>query len=218
VPIIEKLNRFARKPSSDQWAAIRATLRIGKHHEIIRDVKKLFGIDSYLTNEARSVLEKIICPYFLSRDDCENVVFVGCDWYTAGYNKWFEERKNYWTIESDPSLQRYGARQHIKDTLQNLGNYFIYDTLDLILCNGVFGWGLDDKLHVEQALQACYGCLRRGGVLVIGWNDINERRPFYLEECQNLHQFEPFLFPPLATDKYVTDTPNRHTYNFYIKS
>jgi SAM-dependent methyltransferase len=184
---------------------------------IVRDIKSVFGVESYLENEDRRVLERIIFPYFLQTVTYKDVLFVGCDWYTRGYNKRFEEKKNYWTIEIAPAREKYGAKQHIIDELQNLGRHFRPGALDVILCNGVFGWGLNAKADVEQAFRACCDCLRDGGVLVIGWDDIEERCPFPLEECQSLHAFKPFVFPPLGTAEYVTDTPYRHTYTFYIK-
>jgi SAM-dependent methyltransferase len=184
---------------------------------IVREIKSLFGVESYLRNEDRSVLEQIIFPYFLNRDQYKNVLFVGCHWYTRGYNKRFEEKKNFWTIEIKPSMKKYGAKQHIIDAMQNINKHFMAGSLDLILCNGVFGWGLDARPDVEQGFQACYACLAEGGALVIGWDDIDERRPFPLEECQSLELFKPFIFPPLNTSKYVTETPYLHTYNFYVK-
>jgi SAM-dependent methyltransferase len=184
---------------------------------IVRDTKSLFGVKSYLKNEDRRVLEQVIFPYFLGDETCKDVLFVGCQWYTWGYNERFESRKNYWTIEINRARARYGAKQHITDGLQNLTRHFKRDALDLILCNGVFGWGLDTKPDAERAFSACYDCLRPGRVLVIGWDDIEERRPFHLEECQSLRAFEPFLFPPLGTTEYVTETPSRHTYTFYVE-
>jgi SAM-dependent methyltransferase len=185
---------------------------------IVRDIKRMFGVESYLKNEDRRVLEQIIFPYFLHEDSYEEILFVGCHWYTKGYNERFEtKKKSYWTIEIDPSREKYGAKQHIVDGLQNLSKHFKPGALDLILCNGVFGWGLDKKTDVEQAFRACCDCLREGGVLVVGWDDIEERRPFPLGECQSLRALKPFFFPPLGTAEYLTDTPYRHTYTFYVK-
>jgi SAM-dependent methyltransferase len=184
---------------------------------IVRDMKGLFGIESYLRNEDRRVLEEIIFPFFLRAKQYQQILFVGCHWYTRGYNNRFEEKRNFWTIDIDSKRTRYGAKQHIVDDIQNMRKHFQVGTLDLILCNGVFGWGLDAKGDVEQGFQACFDCLREGGVLVIGWDDIDERRPFRLEECCSLGQFKPFPFPPLATARYVTDTPYRHTFDFYVK-
>jgi hypothetical protein len=182
-----------------------------------RDIKGLFGIDSYLRNEDRSVLEQVIFTYFLNMQQYRKVLFVGCHWYTKGYNRRFEESTGYWTIDVDPSRRRYGGQKHIVDGVQNLRSHFSAGGLDLILCNGVFGWGLNAKQEVEQAFSACFDCLRIGGVLVIGWDDIEERRPFPLEQCSSLQAFVPMCFPPLGTACFRTDTMYRHTYNFYIK-
>jgi hypothetical protein len=180
------------------------------------EIKGVFGVDSYLTNEDRRVLEQLIFPYFLRDDTRHNILFVGCSWCTKGYSKRFE-KKNYWTIDIWPWKKRYGARQHIVDGLQNLDKHFKPGALDLILCNGVFGWGLDSKADVERAFQACFGALRDDGVLVVGWDDVEERRPFPLAESECLRAFKPLVFPPLGTAEYLTGTPDRHTYTFYIK-
>jgi hypothetical protein len=189
------------------------------YSRVVRDIKRsLFGIESYLDTEDRRVLEQTIFPYFLRQDDYQNILFVGCHWYTKGYNERFEKKKNYWTIEPSFARQRYGAKQHIRDTLQQLRNHFSEGALDLILCNGVIGWGLDAKPDAEQAFRAGYHCLRKGGVLVLGWDDIDERRPFRPDECETIKALlQPLFFPPLAASEYVTRTPFRHTYNFYIK-
>jgi len=182
------------------------------------EIKAVVGIDSYLESEDRRVLEQVIFPYFLGDDTYSNVLFVGCSWCTKAYNKRFEEKKNYWTIDAWRLKKRYGAKQHVIDGLQNLGSHFQPGALDLILCNGVFGYGLDGKTDVEQAFQACGDCLREGGVLVIGYADIAERCPFPLADCRSLRAaFEPFVFPPLGKSEYLTDTPWRHKYSFYVK-
>ena len=184
---------------------------------ISRSIKTLFNVPSFLKNEDRRVLEQVIFPYFLRSEACKDVLFVGCDWYTEGYNRWFEEKKNYWTVDLDASNGKYGAKQHIVDQLQNVSRHFPAGTFDLIVCNGVFGWGLDARPDAEQAFLACYYCLRENGVLVIGWDRIEERCPFPLDECQSLRAFQPLAFPPLGTCEYQTDTPYRHTYTFYVK-
>src|SRR6266852_4115017 len=124
----------AMRPPVTKMPTTNLILRI--FFRIVRDIKSLFGIDSYLRNEDRSVLELIIFPYFLKKDEYKNVLFVGCHWYTRGYNKIFEKKKNFWTIEIKPSMKKYGAKQHIIDDLQNLSKHFKPGTLDLIFCNG----------------------------------------------------------------------------------
>jgi hypothetical protein len=115
-------------------------------------------------------------------------------------------------------MRKYGAKEHIVDKLENLATYFLPSTLDLIICNGVLGFGLNARADVEQAFDACFDSLSTGGVLLIGWNDIEERRPFGdLSDCKSLQRFAPFNFPPLHTAAYLTNTSYRHTYNFYLK-
>jgi hypothetical protein len=54
-------------------------------------------------------------------------------------------------------------------------------------------------------------------MFILGWNDIPERIPFPLEECQSLKQFTPYIFPPLLASQYLTASPRRLTFNFYTK-
>ena len=184
----------------------------------IRESKSLFGVESYLRNEDRRILEQIIIPYYLNENEYQNVLSVGCHWYTKGYNNWFEKlNRNLYTLDIDPSRKRYGAKKHIIGAFQNMGSHFKPTSLDLILCNGVFGWGLDDHSEVEQAFQACFDSLRVGGQLVIGWDDNAEHRPFPLEQCESLGKFKPALFPPLGSTNFVTETPYHHVYSFFTK-
>lgn len=183
---------------------------------VLRDAKFLLGVDSYQETEDRRVLEQKILKYFTCNDVYRHVLFVGCHWYTHGYENLFEKH-DYWTLEIDPSHRKYGAKQHIVDGMQSMAKYFERGSLDLIICNGVFGWGLDDRPDVEQAFGASFECLREGGVLVLGWDDIDKCCPFPLDQCASLQRFRPFVFPPLRGANYVTNTPYRHTYRFFEK-
>ncbi|MCX7012352.1 MAG: class I SAM-dependent methyltransferase [Candidatus Sumerlaeota bacterium] len=162
------------------------------------------------------MLETIIFPYFIESSEFSHILFVGCRWYTMRYRKAFEG-KDYWTLDIDPRQRRYGARKHIIDSMENLARHFKDNALDLVVCNGVFGWGLNNKADAENALQGCHQCLREGGVLLLGWNDVPQRRPFHPRECRTLALFDPWVFPPLSASEYLTDTRNRHTYDFYVK-
>jgi SAM-dependent methyltransferase len=170
-----------------------------------------------LKTDARRVLEQIIFPYFTARDEFRTILFIGCDWYTEHYKDVFHA-KEYWTIEKDRGRsERYGAPRRVTDGLHHLTHYFGSDYFDLIICNGVFGWGLDSREEADASLDACLHCLRPGGVFILGWNDVPERRPFAPEECKTLRKFVPYLFPPLTTSHYLTKNTNRHIYDFYAK-
>ena len=182
----------------------------------MRGIKTAVGIDSYLQTEDRRVLEQMIFPYFLNDPVLRDIVFVGCDWYTRGYNAWFRA-KHYCTIELDPSKRKYGAPHHIVDGLENIAQHIAPETVDAIICNGVFGWGLNHSADVEKAVWGCHEVLRPGGLLVIGVDGVEERRPDALERSHALLAFEPFVFPALQTADYLTETPYRHRFMFFRK-
>ena len=182
----------------------------------LRSAVMALGIDRHKHTEDRRVLEEEIFPYFVASSVCRNVLFVGCAWYTRGYNTVFKD-KDYRTLERDPAENKYGAKRHIHDSLENVTRHVEAGSLDLIVCNGIFGWGLDDRPGVEKAFEGCYDSLNWGGILVLGWNDTPERCPFPLEECRSLKSFQPFVFPPLAAAHYRVAGSSRHTYSFFVK-
>ena len=79
--------------------------------QVIR-VKMRMGLGVALQTTDRHVLEKTIFPYFAARSDCRRILFVGCEWYTKHYEKIFVNQE-YWTIEIDPQLKEYGAKNHV---------------------------------------------------------------------------------------------------------
>jgi SAM-dependent methyltransferase len=183
---------------------------------VVRSAKRALGMLSYLKTDDRQVLEQVILPYFAQSPECSKILFVGTAWYTEGYNALFRG-KDYWTIELDPSQAKYGSRHHIIDSIENVNQHFQPNQFDLIICNGVFGWGLNDQPNVEVAFTHCFNLLHEGGILVLGWNDVPAHCPFPLGSCEALKLWQPFVFSPLATAQYRTTAKNRHTFNFYIK-
>ena len=174
------------------------------------------GIDIYKRTDDRRVLEQIILPYFAKRKECVTVLFVGCDWYTRGYRRIFDG-KNFWTLEIDPKKKCYGAKLHIVDSVTNVTSHFRENELDLIVCNGVVGFGLNEIDEFDKAIHGCFVCLRQGGSFVLGWNDTPWLRPFPLDASTSLRKFSRSVFPPLAAFRVLTANPNRHTYDFYAR-
>lgn len=181
-----------------------------------RALRAALGLHTPLPTEDRRVFEQLVMPYFAAHEEYRRVLFVGCDWYTKHYADLFAERE-YWTLEKDPGRARYGAQRHVTDTLAGLRRHFAEGSLDLVLCNGVVGWGLNELGEAEVSFEACFEALRGGGVLVVGWNDVPHKRPFRLEECRALSRFEPFVFPPLGTAQHVVPVRLRHTFSFFLK-
>jgi SAM-dependent methyltransferase len=182
----------------------------------IRTLLVSLGADLRMNTRPRAVLEKTILPFFVEGSEYRAILFVGCEWYTSGYRRMFAE-KNYWTLEIDPGKKRYGSRQHVVDSVENVDRHFAPRTFDAILCNGVYGWGLNEREAAERAFSGCYECLRDAGVFVLGWNDVPKRTPFPLSECAALNRFRRFAFPPLGGADYRVPGPKGHVYSFYLR-
>ena len=176
----------------------------------------LIGIYNKNQVEDRVILEKTIFPYFINKLDYQKVIFIGVGWYTMEYNKLFK-KKEFWTIDFDPKMKKYGSKRHIIDSMENLDRYFKNNTIDLIICNGVYGWGLSDPKNIEKAFNVCYNLLVKNGIFIIGWNDLPGHRPVPLENCKAIKLFNPFVFEPLGVQTKLTNLLNGHTYSFYIK-
>lgn len=175
------------------------------------------GVDLRLHTPGRKTFEQVILPYFRNAAEFHRILFVGCDWYTRGYQKVFAS-KDYWTLEIDPDHARFGAHQHIVDSVTHLQQHFAPERFDVIFFNGVFGWGLNDPDAIEQAFDACYRTLRPQGVLVFGWNDTPEHRPVALQSIASLRQFSAATFPPLqSVQGLVAESEMRQMYDFFVK-
>lgn len=174
-----------------------------------------FGLSPGLATADRRVLEQKILPYFAESANFNHILFIGCDWYTKHYEKMFAA-KDYWTLDRDPNKAIFGAKQHIRDEFKNINKHFANKSLDVIICNGVLGWGLNDPQEIDLTLLHAHQCLRNNGILVLGWNDTPEHH-VDLNSLQSLKKFQPYTFPPLATFSYRTQSKNAHVYNFYVK-
>jgi SAM-dependent methyltransferase len=175
-----------------------------------------YGGSFYYPSEDRSILECVIIPFYQLSQTHQAILFVGTDWYTHGYTRMFS-RKNYTTIDANPEQARYGAEQHIVDDVGNIEQYMQPGSLDVVFLNGIIGWGLNALDEADRAFAACHRCLRKGGHLVVGWNDLAEHLPFRIEAVETLGRFRPVVFPPLETSEHLVDNEWRHTFSFFCK-
>ena len=202
--------------ASRVWAALKARPPSEIVGYAVILARNAVGLPNPMRTRDRDTLEQVILPAYAARSDIRTVLFVGCAWYTRHYEKMLPGRV-YRTIDPDPWKKRFGARRHIVAGLESLGGHVAPGSLDLIICNGVFGWGLDDRADCERAFGACFDALRSAGELVIGWNDVPEHRPLELASLQSLARFRPVLFEPLGSTQYLANPENRHVFNFYAK-
>jgi hypothetical protein len=202
--------------ASRVWAALKArpASEIAGYGVIL--ARNALGLPNRMRTPDRDALEQVILPAYAARPDIKAVLFVGCAWYTHHYKSMLPGRE-YWTIDPDPWKKRFGARRHIVAGLESVDAHIAASRLDLIICNGVFGWGLDDRAACERAFEGCFNTLRPAGELIIGWNDVPEHRPLDLASLQSLARFRPLTFEPLGSSQHLANPENHHIYNFYAK-
>ena len=163
----------------------------------------------------RRVLEQIIIPFTLSRFEPRTVLEVGREPYGAFYNEFFVGRE-LWTIDWDAARAGFGAPKHIIDNAANLRDHFSEGYFDVVLMNGVFGWGLNQPETIEKAFAAVHAILAPGGLFVLGWNDTPDLVPVPLGEIEALKLFTPFFFGPLNGTSFKCST-YEHVYSFFVR-
>ncbi|HAM88109.1 MAG: hypothetical protein US83_C0013G0018 [Candidatus Falkowbacteria bacterium GW2011_GWC2_38_22] len=166
--------------------------------------------------EDRNVLENIIFPYVLANFNLKTVLDIGREDYQEFYNQFFKNQE-LWTLDYNPEHQEFGApRRHIIDDAGNVKKHWQDNYFDLIILNGVIGWGLNDIEKIEKALSGIIDILKPGGLLIIGWNNFKDVEVVNPDSIKALGRLKPFVFPPLKTCKFECVNGN-HTYNFYKK-
>jgi SAM-dependent methyltransferase len=180
-----------------------------------RGVRYALHLPTPLNTEDRRVLEQVIFKYLRGLPNTHKVLFVGCHYFTRHYEWTFFRGCEYWTMDVAPEMRRFAGRRHLVAPLQDLGKHFPEGYFDLIICNGVYGFGLNTLEGCEEAFEQCHSRLREDGCLLVGWNDIPTRTPVPLESVTSLARFEKLVCPELGGWRYLTDTPYRHTYDFY---
>lgn len=185
---------------------------------LLRAMRYALHLPTPMYTEDRRVLERVIFSYYTQRPEVRSILFVGCQWYTRHYERTFFSGHDFWTIEPAEDARKHGARQHVIAPLERLDAFFPERYFDLIICNGVFGYGLDSPEQCEAAFDHCYTRLAEGGQFVLGWDDVPERRPLALESLDSLKRFKRIKLPPLGTERYLTDTSYRHIYEFFARN
>lgn len=184
----------------------------------LQTVRRALGRQARIDTPDRRLLEDVILPHYGARDDVRCVLFVGTHWYTVHYPQYFPAAR-FLTLDIDPRQARHGSPGgHLVASVTEVDRHLSARCVDLVVLNGVFGWGLDRREDAEQALQAIHAVLRDDGELVVGWNDVPSRRPFPFGELRALSGYEKVVFPPLGRAVVLSGGDNAHRFEFYRKA
>ena len=164
----------------------------------------------------RDILEKIIFPALCKDSKDQKILFVGCEWYTSHYKNFFIDQ-DFWTIDFNKSVARFGSENHIVDKLENLDIHFSEADFDIIICNGILGFGTDNPINTKIVFEKCFSCLKPKGLFILGWNEHHQRKDDP-RDIDSLKKFSPFVFPALNSDRYYVKNGSSHIFDFYLKS
>ena len=183
-------------------------------HRIGVRIGLLLGGSFYYDSEDRTLLENRVLPFYQLSDEHQSILFIGVNWPTQGYVRMLSH-KSLVTLDILPSMARYGSGRHIVASAADIDQYFEPHSLDLVVMNGVFGWGLDSAADVERTVAGFHRCLRPGGHLLVGWNDLKGHRAWVPEAVGSMRMFKPLVFPTLGVSEIRIDNVWRHVYQFY---
>ncbi|MEO7426617.1 MAG: class I SAM-dependent methyltransferase [Fibrobacteria bacterium] len=142
-----------------------------------------------------------------------SVLSIGCHPASQIYRRLLPE-DSYHTLDIDPGNARYGAASHTVGDCRELHTLFGGRRFDLILFNGIIGYGINDEGMLRAFLASAHSVLSDKGWLVIGYNDIPERKG------ELIHAIDPRLFrktdfTDVIPSRVELKTHNRHTFEFY---
>jgi SAM-dependent methyltransferase len=184
---------------------------------VVARLRLALGLPAGLSTPDRRLLESSIFPALAGDPTVHRLLFAGCDWYTAHYERLLPGLTCH-TLDPDARRARYGARRHVVAALQDAMAHFAPGHFGAIVCNGVYGWGLDRREDCERALRVSAALLRPGGRLVFGWNDVPAHDPVPLSTLP-FEGFTPAPLPGLSVARLRVDgSDERHTFACYRRS
>jgi hypothetical protein len=177
-------------------------------------LQKVVGYYRIRRSPDRIFLKKILLSEIGKRST--RVLFVGCRRYTASYPMILNGHgAECWTIDIDPAAARWGAKgRHAVMDVREIADHFSSEFFDTVILNGVFGYGVDTESLQNTTLVAIDAVLKRGGLLVLGWNTDRSPDPVGLDELKR--RFHSFVLGKLGSRR--TFLGSTHVYDFLLTS
>ena len=182
----------------------------------LRNVKRLWARYKLSAAADRKYMECRIFPHFFADDELQNILFVGVAPYTRHYNEYFKRKKNLSSLDIDPNQADFGVPEHhIIDSVENVDKYFKEGSIDCVMINGVYGWGLNDEGAVRKSIEGMRKVLKKGGILLFGWDKVPKFDPVYLDGQPYFDSLERFKIN--GASRIELDGKWHHVFDIYRK-
>ena len=179
------------------------------------------GLPTPLRTLDRSFLEKKVFKYLntLPNNQKSKLLFIGVEYYTRHY--YSKLNFDVTTIDIDPDKKKYGNRhKHIVGSATEINSFFPKNYFNVIVANGLLGYGMNGKLEFDKMLSQCHETLVKNGILVLGYNQTPRHLNFDLTDCMNYKLFTDFIpdIDSVKTSNIMVNSKNNHTFIFLKKN
>lgn len=146
-------------------------------------------------NPGRIVLVNHILPAYSKL--AGRILWIGCRRYTKDYGALLSQHGGEcWTTDIEPAHAKWGeAGRHVTGDLLSIDTIFPVQSFNSVLCNGVFGFGVDTRHAQLTALKAMHAILNPGGRLLLGWNTDRVEDPLTFDFVQAAFIADPLIGP-----------------------
>lgn len=169
---------------------------------------------SFLENQIFDYLNKI----FGSPSKDKKLLFIGIDKHNWHYHR--DMDMQFHTIEIKPQNAVYGQEGlHVVGSATELPAHYEHEFFDVVVANGLIGFGLDSKSDFERLLDGTSQILKPGGIFILGYNDLPERLDFDIRSADHYTLFEEFVpdIDGLERSFFRVNDEYDHTYVFMRK-
>lgn len=174
---------------------------------------------NHVNTKARKTLEYRIFYDIQKQLDPRHILFIGSADYTSWYHHLFRNCL-FETIDADPDNAISGSPHghHVAD-ITSTKPIWPHNTFDVVIFNGVYGFGLQTSDQLKHALSKIHDILKPGGILIFGWTNIPKNHdPLNLSSCID-HYFKSFTSYKLnGKTKRKSKEWKQHCYTFFQKS
>jgi SAM-dependent methyltransferase len=172
-----------------------------------------------IVNADRDFLENRIFAFLVDDATVKTVLFAGVELYTWHYAKYLKG-KQFCTIDIDSNKAPFGSKDgHTVGSVTQLSTFYDRDYFDVVILNGLIGYGLNSKQDVDRALAESFAILRPGGLMIIGWNNTPEHLDFVLEGLEAYQLYDKYIPERLSltSNRIEANASNKHTFDFLTK-